>query len=314
MKDWRGRLNVPEPKVISIVAPPSCSRVPSNVAPSGWPAVLRDVQAKPRVHKIKSRVVRSNREFPFLTTFATAKGKVTEQQRDLAAERSFYFSGGLRFNGFEPSKLTKGRPIKMQDISDTEKRDQMTRRRLMRQVAGGAASAVLPIFGQNPPPENHHSGAPITKEAAREHNYQYFGPEQLTTLDALCETIIPADEHSPGAAEARVSEYIDAVVTDAPETTKRLWNDGLMMVNTSAQKKFARQYAECSGAQQSEILQEMAGEEDNKDIPEERFFLALKRATVDGYYTSRIGIHDDLQYIGNQALTAFPGCTHTEGL
>ena len=45
---------------------------------------------------------------------------------------------------------------------------------------------------------------------------------------------------------------------------------------------------------------------------QERFFHALKRATIDGYYTSRIGIHQDLQYQGNEAMRDFPGCQHTE--
>ncbi len=34
--------------------------------------------------------------------------------------------------------------------------------------------------------------------------------------------------------------------------------------------------------------------------------------TVDGYYTSKIGIHQDLEYKGNTAISEFPGCTHAE--
>jgi len=36
--------------------------------------------------------------------------------------------------------------------------------------------------------------------------------------------------------------------------------------------------------------------------------MAVKRATIEGYYTSAIGIHQGLQYQGNTALSEFPGC------
>jgi hypothetical protein len=34
--------------------------------------------------------------------------------------------------------------------------------------------------------------------------------------------------------------------------------------------------------------------------------------TVDGYYTSSIGIHQELRYQGNAYLKEFIGCTHPE--
>ena len=45
---------------------------------------------------------------------------------------------------------------------------------------------------------------------------------------------------------------------------------------------------------------------------EERFFRAIKNLTIDGYYTSKIGIHQELQYKGNTYLKEFKGCTHPE--
>ena len=43
------------------------------------------------------------------------------------------------------------------------------------------------------------------------------------------------------------------------------------------------------------------------DLPV-RFFRLVKHLTVDGYYTSRIGLLDELGYKGNGALGRFPGC------
>jgi len=39
------------------------------------------------------------------------------------------------------------------------------------------------------------------------------------------------------------------------------------------------------------------------DLLEARFFIGLKRMTVIGYYTSKIGIHGWLQYKGNRVLS-----------
>jgi hypothetical protein len=44
----------------------------------------------------------------------------------------------------------------------------------------------------------------------------------------------------------------------------------------------------------------------------ERFFVMLKSMTVDGYYTSEIGIHKDMQYQGNTYNPEYAGCTHPE--
>jgi hypothetical protein len=44
----------------------------------------------------------------------------------------------------------------------------------------------------------------------------------------------------------------------------------------------------------------------------EHFFAALKLMTINGYYTSAIGIHRDLQYKGNTALPDYYGCTYPE--
>ena len=38
----------------------------------------------------------------------------------------------------------------------------------------------------------------------------------------------------------------------------------------------------------------------------------MKSMTADGYYTSRIGLVQELGYKGNTVLAAFPECTHPE--
>lgn len=188
-----------------------------------------------------------------------------------------------------------------------------SRRTLLKQLAT-AASAAFPILGQNPPPENHHSPSPVTKQEAAAYQYRYFAPDDVRALDALTETIIPADEHSPGASAARVCEYLDVILGDASPETKDLWKQGIALANELAANSFGKMFADCSAEERTAILSELAGSEDPHGSVEERFFHALKRAAIDGYYTSKIGIHQDLDYQGNEALHDFPGCQHAGAL
>ena len=133
---------------------------------------------------------------------------------------------------------------------------------------------------------------------------------QLETVAAVAETIIPTDEHSPGARAARVHEFIDTIVADSPAETKKLWIDGLAALDSTAREQYGKPFGSCMPDQQTELLQKTSLHEDHPLTLQERFFHAAKSATVDGYYTSQIGIHQDLQYQGNTALAEFPGCTH----
>jgi hypothetical protein len=62
----------------------------------------------------------------------------------------------------------------------------------------------------------------------------------------------------------------------------------------------------------AEALGKASANEENPKTDLERFFVMLKKMTVNGYYTSSIGIHKDMEYAGNTFLVAFPGCTHPE--
>jgi hypothetical protein len=46
-------------------------------------------------------------------------------------------------------------------------------------------------------------------------------------------------------------------------------------------------------------------------LPGIQFFALLRDLTLDGFFTSRIGI-DYLEYQGNTALVQFPGCPSAE--
>jgi hypothetical protein len=126
----------------------------------------------------------------------------------------------------------------------------------------------------------------------------FFTTEELALLERLMELVIPADGHSPGAKAARVPAFADLMISTGPDRTKVLWRSGLGAFGAAESLEAA--------------VARAAAEEHAPKTELGRFFIDLKRMTVDGYYTSSVGIHDEMGYVGNQHLTAAPECDHPE--
>jgi hypothetical protein len=60
-------------------------------------------------------------------------------------------------------------------------------------------------------------------------------------------------------------------------------------------------------------MRDISRSETNPHTPLEEFFVMTKLATVRGYYTSEIGIHQELRYEGNTFLREFVGCGTEDG-
>lgn len=137
---------------------------------------------------------------------------------------------------------------------------------------------------------------------------RFFTPGELSVVDELTEIIIPADDHSPGARAAGVAAYIDARLGESLEQEKKdSWRQGVQLVNQLSVKMNGRPFLEASGDQRTAVVEHLAQNEEEPKSPEELFFRELKRATVNAYYTSKIGIHQEMEYKGNVLLNQFVG-------
>ena len=137
----------------------------------------------------------------------------------------------------------------------------------------------------------------------------------MDVLDRLTELIIPEDDYSPGAHAAEVNVYLDVVMSEANNGVKQRWCEGLAAAGEEPTGASTRSYPTAAPANWTKLSPPWP---QTSKVPRplsialDRFFPLLKRATIDGYYTSKIGIHEDLQYQGNTAVSEFPGCTHKE--
>ena len=224
----------------------------------------------------------------------------------------------------------------------------VTRRSALRILGAGAGSvAVLPWLSE----EGFAAFAEIQRTNAAP-RLKVLSAAQYATLGALAEAIIPADERSPGAKEARVADYVDLVLSEGDEKLRAEWLDGLAALDADAVTRFGAPFVKLDAAQVEAMLTDISRNEKVKEPkpgtaePEssqkerptdvspaekpadaalnapmapqqktavEKFFITAKEATIHGYYTSEIGIHKELRYKGNQLLAEFVGCHTVDG-
>jgi hypothetical protein len=126
--------------------------------------------------------------------------------------------------------------------------------------------------------------------------------EQRVTATALCDVIIPEDEHSPAASKVGVVDFIDEWISAPyPEHAedRKTVIQGLSAVEGEAQRRFKRPFAKLSAAQMSTIADA---------IVEEPYFVRYRALTAGGFYTTPIGTRD-LKFVGNVATATFEGPT-----
>jgi hypothetical protein len=183
-----------------------------------------------------------------------------------------------------------------------------SRRALIKTLGAGiGAAAVWPYLS------DAAAGAfAAIQEAGAPPALVFLTRAQYDTVDALAEAIIPADDHSPGARAARVADYIDLLLFESPEEVRQPWTSGLVALDEACLRRYNTPFARLAGAQAAELLTEVSRNELKPASPLEQFFVTTKDAVIRGYYTSEIGIHQDLRYQGNRMLPQFVGCTHPE--
>jgi hypothetical protein len=136
----------------------------------------------------------------------------------------------------------------------------------------------------------------------------FFTPDELALVDELSELIIPTDEHSPGARAAKVAAYIDSRLAEAwDETDRTTWRQGLAGIERLSRAGAGTTFLQSSPEQRVALLTRIAANERRPKTPEELFFVELKTRVVRAYYTSEIGIKQELEYKGNSYLAEFVG-------
>ena len=127
----------------------------------------------------------------------------------------------------------------------------------------------------------------------------FFTPAEMATITILADIIIPRDEVSGSASDAKVPDFIEFIVKDMPHHQTPM-RGGLRWLDIQCLKRFEKSFADCSEAQRMEIVDEIAWPEKAKPEMAQgvAFFNKMRDLTASGFYTSEIGVKD-IGYMGN---------------
>jgi hypothetical protein len=123
-----------------------------------------------------------------------------------------------------------------------------------------------------------------------------FSPDTIAFLDEVGETILPASASSPGAKEAKIGEFMKAIVTDCYEEKNQKYNKDFM---------------ELAAGEKHDLLVAIDGEmkdysKNKKEGDPEHYFTLMKQLTLWGYFTSEPGSTKALRYL--PVPGKFEGC------
>ena len=127
----------------------------------------------------------------------------------------------------------------------------------------------------------------------------FFTPEEMATITVLADIIIPKDEISGSATEAKVPDFIEFIVKDMPEHQTPM-RGGLRWLNIQSLKRFEKSFTAITDKQRLEIVDDIAYPNKAKADMKQgvAFFSLMRNLTATGFYTSEMGVKD-LGYMGN---------------
>jgi gluconate 2-dehydrogenase gamma chain len=129
----------------------------------------------------------------------------------------------------------------------------------------------------------------------------FFTADEMATITILGDIIIPKDEVSGSASDAKVPDFIEFIVKDMPEHQTPM-RGGLRWLDIQCLKRYEKAFSDCSHQQQMEMVDDIAWPEKAKGKPwltqGVSFFNLMRNLTATGFYTSQIG-YKDIGYMGN---------------
>ncbi|MDX1954392.1 MAG: gluconate 2-dehydrogenase subunit 3 family protein [Chitinophagaceae bacterium] len=127
----------------------------------------------------------------------------------------------------------------------------------------------------------------------------FFTPEEMVTIGILADIIIPKDEVSGSATDAKVPDFIEFIVKDMPSHQNPM-RGGLRWLDVHCLKEYGKPFSACSSADQMKVVEAIAYPNNVKPGFEQgaSFFTLMRNLTATGFYTSEIGVKD-VGYVGN---------------
>jgi hypothetical protein len=180
----------------------------------------------------------------------------------------------------------------------------ITRRQAMLSGGAAAAASALPDAALAQVKKVVQASLPAGK---------FFTPRELAILDEVAELIIPADAQSGGAKAAKCALYIDARLAESIDPAwRQSWKEDLREIDEISAQMFGRGFLETTSPERTRLMDRMSRYEGKKPVEDINYaFGTIKWWVAEAYYTSQLGIHDELNYQGNIYIDEFAGADVT---
>ena len=129
-----------------------------------------------------------------------------------------------------------------------------------------------------------------------------FSPSDVAYLNEIAETILPATS-TPGAKEAKVGEFMTAIVKDCYEAKDQtIFMEGMSKLDEASKKKSGKSFMDSRPEQRHDLLVDLDKEakeyqKTKKKEDPNHYFRMMKELTLWGYFTSEIGATKALRYV-----------------
>ena len=129
---------------------------------------------------------------------------------------------------------------------------------------------------------------------------KFFTAQEMAAITILADIIMPKDEVSGSASDAKVPDFIKFIVKDMPEHQIPM-RGGLRWLELQSLNSFDKSFAANTQQQRLKIVDEIAYPDKAKATMKQgvAFFNLMRNLTLTGFYTSEIGVKD-IGYQGNR--------------
>ena len=128
--------------------------------------------------------------------------------------------------------------------------------------------------------------------------------EDISLLDEVGETILPATASSPGAKETMIGQFMKTIVSDCyKEDEQKIFKDGIVKLQEKSNQTYGKEFLRISAEERHDLLVALDAEAKNynntrkPEDPSHHYYTMMKQLTLWGYFTSEAGMTKALRHV-----------------
>ena len=163
-------------------------------------------------------------------------------------------------------------------------------RREVLHLLGAAAVPALALA----PGRLHALGTAVSRRVAHAGPTGFFTDSEYRTVDQIAELILPRTD-TPGARDAGVARFIEVIVAEwDTDPDRAAFMRGLADVEARSRSVGGRPFLELDAGRQHQVLSALEAEARTAPASPVPFFQRMKQLTLFGFYSSEVGIQEEL--------------------